>query len=97
MSLLPNNSAGAGKWWAGFAAAFAATYVVDVMDKVYGVDFTQYGMSDAMFKGLLEGSFVSFLVWLTPSHLVQSVTDAILFAKGACKQWRNAITKGDDQ
>lgn len=92
---LPINNAGTGKWYAGFVAAFAATWLVDTLDKIYGVDFAHYGMSDAMFKGFLEGSFVSFIVWLTPSHLVQSVTDAILFVRDALTQWRNALNKGD--
>lgn len=91
MSNVPDTSPGNGKWWAGFAAAFAATYVVHHLEVDYGLDFKKFGMEPAVFKGLTEGSFVSFFVWITPSHVVQSVTDIILFIKAAFRQWRDAI------
>lgn len=87
------SSDGPAKWWVGFAAAFMATWAVNRMENVYMIDFEQFGMSAGVFKGLLEGSFVSFFVWLTPSHLVESVTDGILFVKSAMKNWRDAWTK----
>lgn len=93
---LPPATTGQGKWYAGFVAAFAATWVVDTMDKVYMIDFTQYGMSDAVFKGFLEGTFVSFIVWLTPNHIVQTITCAIIFVRDALKQWRDALTNKED-
>jgi hypothetical protein len=85
---------GNGKWWAGFAAAFLAAFVVDHMEKNYGIDFKeleQYGMSAAFLKSSLEGTFVSFFVWVTPAHLVGSVTTVIVFTKNSVKQWRDAL------
>lgn len=91
MSDLTQNTSGSGKWYAGFVAAFLATYVVDHLQTNYGIDFKQLGTDPAVFKALIEGSFVSLLVWASPSHLVQSVTDAILFCKAALKEWRDAL------
>lgn len=84
---------GNGKWWAGFVAAFAATYAVDHLEKNYGFNFKEAGTDPAIVKGLLEGSCCSFFVWLTPDHIVQSITDMILFVKNAYHQWRDAINK----
>lgn len=82
---------GNGKWWAGFAATFAATYVVDHLQREHGVDFKEMGTDPAIMKSLVEGSFVSFFVWISPSHIVESVTDVILFVKTAIKNWHDAI------
>lgn len=93
MSESITEKTGNGKWWAGFAAAFVATYIVDHMEKTYGIDFKELRTDPAVFKGFIEGSFVSFFVWLSPSHLVQSVTNAIFFVRNAFKTWRDALNK----
>ncbi len=89
MSINPPNT-GSGKWWAGFVASLAATFVISHLETNYGIDFSKEGMDAGIFKGLLEGSFVSFFVWVTPGHLVDSVTDVIIFIRTAILKWRNA-------
>lgn len=98
---MPNQpgSQGTGKWWAGFASAFLATWLVAHLEKDYGVDFKQmevYGLNAIILKSSLEGTFVSFFVWVTPAHLVDFVTQTILFIKNAFKKWRDACNSNQE-
>lgn len=89
---------GNAKWWVGYAAAFAAAFTTTHIENSYGTQFfAMANLPPAVFKGFIEGTFVGFFVWLTPSHLVQSVTDAILFIKSAFRQWRDAISNSNQE
>lgn len=81
---------GYGKLGAAMAASWAASYAMTQLS-LHGVDFTEFGVNSEIVKSTIIGILVGFFTWVTPKHLVQSVTDAIIFCRNAIKEWTNAL------
>ena len=77
------------KAWVGFASVVISTLILRRM-QTDGIDFSQFGMDADTLKMMIESAVVTFFVWITPSRIVDSVTDAIKFVRDAVKQWRSA-------
>ena len=79
---------------ASIIASWAASYAMTQLS-LHGVDFTEAGINSEIVKSTIIGALVGFFTWLTPKHLVQSVTDAIIFCRNAIKEWRDALNNSN--
>ena len=83
---------GYGKIGASIVAAWVASYIMTQFS-LHGFDFAVLGFSSELVKSTIIGTLVGFFTWLTPQHLVQEITSAIVFCKSAWAQWRAALDK----
>lgn len=91
MSDTPSATRGYGKVGASIVAAWLSSYTMTQLS-LHGVDFTELGVSSEIVKSTIIGILSGFFVWVSPQHLIQAITDAILFCRNAIKQWREALT-----
>ena len=87
---------GNGKAYTAFLATAISTYGMNYMS-LHGVDFQVFGVPSEIIKSGIDASLLMFFTWASPDHLVQSVTDSILFVKSAFKQWGDALSNKPDQ
>ena len=85
-----NSSSGYGQIGASILAAFSASYLMNRFS-LRGIDFEVLGFSSELVKSTIIGTLSGFFTWISPTHVVQAVTDAILFVRKALKQWHDAI------
>lgn len=84
------TSSGYGKIGASIVAAWAASYLMTQLS-LHGVNFTELGVPSEIVKSTLVGTLVGFFTWISPSNLVDSVTEAIVFCKDAISEWKKAL------
>lgn len=86
-SSLPKG--GNGKLVTGFIATGISIYTMNYFS-LHGINFQLMGVDSEIVKASIIALVTTFLTWLTPQHVVDKITAAIVFLKRAKQQINNA-------